>query len=156
MTLSKVHFAYDTLKVYRGIDLEIEKGQRTVLVGPNGAGKSTLLKILGGVLQIQQGERKEGLNAEVGYYSQNRVDMLNANRTVLQEVMSIPNPVPERPRAPFSARSFSRATMPSRKSACCPAAKNRASAWSSCCSIRRICCSWTSRRPTWTWPASTR
>jgi ATP-binding cassette subfamily F protein 3 len=95
MTLTKVHFAYDTLKVYQGIDLEIEKGQRTVLVGPNGAGKSTLLKILGGILQIQQGERKEGLNAEIGYYSQSRIDMLNATRTVLQEVMSIPNPVPE-------------------------------------------------------------
>jgi ATP-binding cassette subfamily F protein 3 len=95
MTLSQVHFAYGTLKVYRGIDLEIEKGQRTVLVGPNGAGKSTLLKILGGMLEIQQGERKPGLNAEIGYYSQNRVDMLNPTRTVLQEVMSIPNPVPE-------------------------------------------------------------
>jgi len=95
MTLSKVHFAYGTLKVYQGIDLEIEKGQRTVLVGPNGAGKSTLLKILSGALEIQDGERKEGLNAEIGYYSQNRVDMLNPTRTVLQEVMSIPNPVPE-------------------------------------------------------------
>jgi ATP-binding cassette subfamily F protein 3 len=95
MTLSKVHFAYDTLKVYQGIDLEIEKGQRTVLVGPNGAGKSTLLKILGGGLEIQQGERKPGLNAEIGYYSQSRIEMLNATRTVLQEVMSIPQPVPE-------------------------------------------------------------
>src|SRR5476649_1548502 len=95
MTLSQVHFAYGTLKVYQGIDLEIEKGQRTVLVGPNGAGKSTLLKILGGILEIQQGERKEGLNAEIGYYSQSRIDMLNATRTVSQEVMSIPNPVPE-------------------------------------------------------------
>ena len=95
MTLTKVHFAYDTLKVYQGIDLEIEKGQRTVLVGPNGAGKSTLLKILGGVLEIQQGERKEGLNCEVGYSSQNRADMLNPTRTVLQEAMSIPNPLPE-------------------------------------------------------------
>ena len=95
MTLTNVHFAYDTLKVYQGIDLEIEKGQRTVLVGPNGAGKSTLLKILGGVLPIQAGERKEGLNCEVGYSSQNRADMLNPNRTVLQEAMSIPNPLPE-------------------------------------------------------------
>jgi ATP-binding cassette, subfamily F, member 3 len=95
MTLTKVHFAYDTLKVYQGIDLEIEKGQRTVLVGPNGAGKSTLLKILGGVLQIQQGERKEGLNLEVGYSSQNRADMLNPTRTVLQEALSIPAPLPE-------------------------------------------------------------
>ena len=95
LTLEKVHFAYDTLKVYQGIDLEIEKGQRTVLVGPNGAGKSTLLKILSGALPIQQGERREGHNAEVGYYSQNRVEMLNPTRTVLQEVASIPNPVPE-------------------------------------------------------------
>jgi ATP-binding cassette subfamily F protein 3 len=95
MTLEKVHFAYDTLVVYRGIDLEIEKGHRTVLVGPNGAGKSTLLKILSGSLPIQKGERREGHNAEVGYYSQNRVEMLNPTRTVLQEVMSIPNPVPE-------------------------------------------------------------
>ncbi|HEX4139580.1 MAG TPA: ABC-F family ATP-binding cassette domain-containing protein, partial [Candidatus Methylacidiphilales bacterium] len=95
MTLTGVHFAYDTLKVYQGIDLEIEKGQRTVLVGPNGAGKSTLLKILGGVLPIQAGERKEGLNLEVGYSSQNRADMLNPTRTVLQEAMSIPAPLPE-------------------------------------------------------------
>jgi len=95
MTLTNVHFAYDTLKVYQGIDLEIEKGQRTVLVGPNGAGKSTLLKILGGVLPIQSGERKEGLNLEVGYSSQNRAETLNPTRTVLQEAMSIPNPLPE-------------------------------------------------------------
>jgi ATP-binding cassette subfamily F protein 3 len=95
MTLDKIHFAYGDLRVYRGIDLEIEKGQRTVLVGPNGAGKSTLLKLLGGALVPSQGERKLGHNTEVGYFAQNRVDMLNSTRTVLQEVMSIPNPVPE-------------------------------------------------------------
>jgi ATP-binding cassette subfamily F protein 3 len=95
ITLEKIHFAYDNLKVYQGIDLEVEKGQRTVLVGPNGAGKSTLLKILGGVLVPQAGERKLGHNTEVGYYSQSRIEMLNATRTVLQEVMSIANPVPE-------------------------------------------------------------
>ncbi len=95
ITLEKIHFAYDHLKVYHGIDLEVEKGQRTVLVGPNGAGKSTLLKILGGVLIPQAGERKLGHNTEVGYYSQSRIEMLNATRTVLQEVMSIQNPGPE-------------------------------------------------------------
>ena len=95
ITLEKIHFAYDNLKVYQGIGLEVEKGQRTVLVGPNGAGKSTLLKILGGVLIPQTGERKLGHNTEVGYYSQSRIEMLNATRTVLQEVMSIQNPVPE-------------------------------------------------------------
>ena len=95
MTLDKIHFAYGDLKVYQGIDLEIEKMQRIVLVGPNGAGKSTLLKLLGGVLEAQSGERKLGHNTEVGYFAQNRVEMLNSTRTVLQEVMSIKDPVPE-------------------------------------------------------------
>jgi ATP-binding cassette, subfamily F, member 3 len=95
MTLTDVHFAYGDLKVYQGIDLEIEKGQRTVLVGPNGAGKSTLLKILGGVLPINAGERKEGINAEIGYSSQNRTDTLNPTRTVLQEALAVPAPLPE-------------------------------------------------------------
>jgi ATP-binding cassette subfamily F protein 3 len=95
ITLEKIHHAYGDLVVYRGIDLEIEKGQRIVLVGPNGAGKSTLLKILGGVLPVQQGERRLGHNTVVGYSSQNRVDQLNPNRTVLQEALSIPAPLPE-------------------------------------------------------------
>ncbi|PTY02192.1 ABC transporter ATP-binding protein [Verrucomicrobia bacterium LW23] len=100
ITLSGVHHAYglgtpEELVVYRGIDFEMERGERIVLVGPNGAGKSTLLKLLGGALEVQAGERNLGHNVQVGYYSQNRVEMLNPNRTVLQEVMSIDKPVPE-------------------------------------------------------------
>ena len=68
-----IHMAYGAHKVYRGLDLTIERGERTVLVGPNGAGKSTLLKILAGVLEFQKGERKLGLNAKIGYFSQHRV-----------------------------------------------------------------------------------
>src|SRR5581483_7992651 len=49
ITLKDIDHAYDDLVVYRGMNFEAERGQRTVLVGPNGAGKSTLLKILGGV-----------------------------------------------------------------------------------------------------------
>jgi ATP-binding cassette subfamily F protein 3 len=95
VTLSKIHHAYGDLAVYRGIDFEAERGQRTVLVGPNGAGKSTLLKILGGVLPVQQGERSLGHNVRAGYFAQNRAAMFDPKRTVLQEVMDIENPVPE-------------------------------------------------------------
>ena len=93
--LSNLHFAYETKPVYRGIDLLIEKGQRTVLVGPNGAGKSTLLKLLAGVLTPTSGERTPGHNAKIGYFSQSRIDMLDPTRTVLEEVQSIRNPVGE-------------------------------------------------------------
>jgi ATP-binding cassette subfamily F protein 3 len=87
ISLEKIHMAYGTLKVYEGLDLEIERGERTVLVGPNGAGKSTLLKIMAGVLEFQKGERRLGLNAKIGYFSQHRADTLDADKTVLQEVM---------------------------------------------------------------------
>jgi ATP-binding cassette subfamily F protein 3 len=87
MTLSGVHMAYGDHVVYRGLDLQIERSDRTVLVGPNGAGKSTLLKILAGVTEFQKGERKPGLNAKIGYFSQHRAATLDANKTVIQEVM---------------------------------------------------------------------
>jgi ATP-binding cassette, subfamily F, member 3 len=68
--------------------LQVERGERTVLVGPNGAGKSTLLKILAGVVEFQQGERKLGHNAKIGYYSQHRSGTLDPNKTVLEEVLA--------------------------------------------------------------------
>src|SRR5204863_6450861 len=81
--LENIHQAYGENVVYRGMDFQAERGQRTVLVGPNGAGKSTLLKILAGVLTPQAGERTLGHNVKAGYYSQYRVDMLNPSHTVL-------------------------------------------------------------------------
>ena len=93
--LNDIHQAYGQNVVYRGMDFEAERGQRTVLVGPNGAGKSTLLKILGGVLQPQSGTRELGHNAKSGYYSQYRVDMLDPSRTVLDEALDTPQRITE-------------------------------------------------------------
>jgi ATP-binding cassette subfamily F protein 3 len=58
-----------------------------VLVGPNGAGKSTLLKIMGAVVPIQGGTLTVGHNISVGYFAQHRSDMLDVQRTVLEEAM---------------------------------------------------------------------
>jgi len=88
VSLTNIHMAYGTHQVYRGLDLTIERGERTVLVGPNGAGKSTLLKILAGVVPFQQGERDLGHNAKLGYFSQHRADTLDPEKTVLDEVLA--------------------------------------------------------------------
>ena len=37
----------DPIRVLRGIDLEVERGETVSIVGPRGAGKSTLLSIMG-------------------------------------------------------------------------------------------------------------
>jgi ATP-binding cassette, subfamily F, member 3 len=89
--LEKIHMAYGSTEVYRGLDLEVERGERTVLVGPNGAGKSTLLKIMAGVVEFQKGERRLGLNTKIGYFSQHRSATLDPNKTVLQEIMDAAN-----------------------------------------------------------------
>src|SRR5438067_4631514 len=95
ITLKEVEHAYGDLVVYRGLNFEAERGQRTVLVGPNGAGKSTLLKLLAGVLPVQSGARELGHNVKVGYFSQYRVDMLDPAMTVLETARDMANPVSE-------------------------------------------------------------
>jgi ATP-binding cassette subfamily F protein 3 len=93
--LEGIHHAYGENVVYRGVDFQAERGQRTVLVGPNGAGKSTLLKILAGALTPQSGARTLGHNVKAGYYSQYRVDILRPERTVLEEGLDTPQRVTE-------------------------------------------------------------
>jgi ATP-binding cassette subfamily F protein 3 len=88
ISLEGIHMAYGAVKVYQGLDLLVERGERTVLVGPNGAGKSTLLKILAGVVEFQQGKREPGHNCKIGYFSQHRAATLDPDKNVLEEVMA--------------------------------------------------------------------
>jgi ATP-binding cassette subfamily F protein 3 len=86
-TLEAVEQAYGDHKVYSGLDFKVEKKERIVLVGPNGAGKSTLLKILADVTPIQSGQRTLGHNVTAGYFSQQRVEVLDLTRSVLEEAL---------------------------------------------------------------------
>ena len=95
ITLEKIKFGYGEKLIYDGIDLEVERDQRIVLVGPNGAGKSTLLKLLAQVLTPQSGEHKLGHNAKFGYFAQHRAAMLNPKNTVFQEALDTPQRITE-------------------------------------------------------------
>jgi ATP-binding cassette, subfamily F, member 3 len=88
-SLRRVRQAYGDHVVYQDLNFEVERSQKIVLVGPNGAGKSTLLKILAGVIPIQGGERELGSNVVTGYFSQNRLDTLNAGASVFDNVMEL-------------------------------------------------------------------
>jgi len=89
INLKGVQQAYGDHVVYRDLNFEAERGQKTVLVGPNGAGKSTLLKILADVIPIQGGIRDLGSNVIPGYFAQNRADNLKLDLTVFENVMEL-------------------------------------------------------------------
>ncbi|HAO79259.1 MAG TPA: ABC transporter ATP-binding protein [Verrucomicrobia subdivision 3 bacterium] len=95
ITLEKIKFGYGEKLIYAGIDFEVERDQRIVLVGPNGAGKSTLLKLLAEVLKPQAGVHKLGHNAKYGYFAQHRAAMLNPAHTVFQEALDTPQRITE-------------------------------------------------------------
>ena len=86
-TITQVKQAYGDHVVYKNLNFEIEKTERIVLVGPNGAGKSTLLKILANLVPIESGIMELGHQVSVGYFSQQRVDQLNLENSVLDEAM---------------------------------------------------------------------
>lgn len=86
ISLVNVHKSYDNNPVYRGLNVELRRGERVALVGQNGAGKSTLLKLLAGVLPFEGGERKPGHNVTVAYYAQHQLDLLTPENTILEEI----------------------------------------------------------------------
>ena len=47
------------------------------------------------MLPVQHGVRELGHNVRTGYFSQNRIDVLNASHTVLDSARDMPNPVSE-------------------------------------------------------------
>jgi ATP-binding cassette, subfamily F, member 3 len=87
--LEHIKQAYGDHVVYEDLNFTAERGQGIVLIGPNGAGKSTLLKILAGVIPTQAGTRELGSNVVPGYFAQNRLDNLNPDATVFENVMEL-------------------------------------------------------------------
>jgi ATP-binding cassette subfamily F protein 3 len=95
VNLSNVRQAYGEHLVYSNLSLEVEKQERISLVGPNGAGKSTLLKILADLVPIEAGKRELGHNVSAGYFSQQRVETLDLNSTVVDEALQLASGVSE-------------------------------------------------------------
>ena len=47
--------AFGKTEIIRGVDLQIEKGERHAIIGPNGAGKSTLFHLISGRIPVTRG-----------------------------------------------------------------------------------------------------
>jgi ATP-binding cassette subfamily F protein 3 len=86
MELKGIRKSYGALKVFNGLDFDIERGDRIAFVGVNGAGKSTLARILAGTEPFDAGERIVGHNVAVSYFAQHQAEELNPAYDVLQTV----------------------------------------------------------------------
>ncbi len=94
--------------VFRGADALVKRNDRVALVGVNGAGKSTLLKIITGQTPQTEGDYVIGASVEVGYFSQNSLDVLDPKSTVIEEVTDrVPNPTIGYVRSLLGAFKFS-------------------------------------------------
>ena len=74
--------------VFSDANAMVKRQDRVAVVGVNGAGKSTFLKIIVGDVEPTSGVAKVGPSTEVGYFSQNSLDILNPENTVLEEMQS--------------------------------------------------------------------
>jgi ATP-binding cassette subfamily F protein 3 len=80
---------FDGNLLYRDINLNVLRGEKIAIIGPNGSGKTTLLKMIANELNPDEGTISLGHGVNMVYFSQHHSDMLNARKTVIQEVYQI-------------------------------------------------------------------
>jgi len=56
VSVRDVSVAFEALRVFDGLNLDIEEGEFIVLLGPSGCGKSTLLNAIAGLLDVASGQ----------------------------------------------------------------------------------------------------
>jgi multiple sugar transport system ATP-binding protein len=72
LAIRNVWKRYGPLPVLKGIELEIDSGEFTILVGPSGCGKSTLLNIIAGLDNASEGSIEIGGQAMNGVPAKDR------------------------------------------------------------------------------------
>jgi len=82
LDIDDLEIGYSGKSIAKGINLEIERGQRIAVLGDNGQGKTTLLKTIAGELDALSGNYKWGHNINIGYYAQHIPATLNLDTTV--------------------------------------------------------------------------
>ncbi len=74
--------------VFKDINALVKRKDRIAVVGVNGAGKSTLLKIITQETEATGGTAQIGPSIQMGYFSQNSMDVLDPEKTILEELES--------------------------------------------------------------------
>jgi ATP-binding cassette, subfamily F, member 3 len=89
LSLQNISKSFGEKELYKNVDLSIMKGEKVAVIAPNGLGKTTLLRIVSGELNATHGSAALGHNVEMSYYAQHHSEMLDLNKTVLEEVYQV-------------------------------------------------------------------
>lgn len=89
LSIQNLSKSFGEKELYKSIDLSILKGEKVAVLGPNGYGKTTLLRIASGEIKPTHGTVTLGHNVEMSYYAQHHSEMLDPNKTILEEVYQV-------------------------------------------------------------------
>lgn len=85
VTMEDVGKRYSDHRVFGGVNLTVERGNKIAFVGRNGEGKSTLVKCIMGEIE-HEGTLTLGHNVQIGYFAQNQASLLDGELTVFQTI----------------------------------------------------------------------
>jgi ATP-binding cassette subfamily F protein 3 len=85
ITVSGLSKAYDSLRLFTGLNFDIKRSEKVAIIGNNGTGKTTILKIINGQVEADSGEIKLGAKVKVGYYDQEH-QVLDPEKTLFGEL----------------------------------------------------------------------
>ena len=80
--------------IVQKINRSVLAGQRIGILGANGQGKSTLVKTIAGALQPLSGEFITGKGLNIGYFSQQELDVLRPAETPLEHMVRLAREIP--------------------------------------------------------------
>ena len=71
ISLFNIDKNYDVKQLLKGVDFQLNEGERVAIVGQNGCGKSTLLKIISGEVEADEGKRVKDRSIIIDSLDQN-------------------------------------------------------------------------------------
>lgn len=85
LAATNLALSFDGKQLFRGVNIEIKRGERVFLIGDNGCGKTSLFKILTEQYKADSGEFRFGARVQPGYFDQAQRG-LTESKTALDEV----------------------------------------------------------------------
>lgn len=88
LSFYNVSYIIENNTIFNNVSFSIKQSEKICISGKNGSGKSTLLKLILNEIQPTSGKININPSIEIGYFSQH-LEVLNMNRTVLEEILLI-------------------------------------------------------------------